>query len=812
MISRKSAVGFVCLHCRLSRAVFVGSRSWLLWNSVQQRRNHDAAAIHGAGQEQRFEAAENTGNFTEKQSDASDPIQAQGSQGEEGRTDHNPVPTAPRKATSRGRRSRPTPEVYYTRGHKVRPREEKVPIDILGKPAHAIVMNDLGKLQKRRPVVQDTDDQRPNVNLSHVLEQQQSVLTPDDVFRNIEELRPNGTRALTQREFDSLKDTLMHGFTKAQLDAYMAQHELQAGKDPADSSQNAAAPWIVEKWDWVPETGASTQTGDRVLEGYVHRLMSPKEQLAVRLIRKCWFVSAVEVENRLGHIDVRLRSLEFELLMLGNGKILGDVSRSLLEPGKRIELIPSEKIIRIIASKVTAEVILGEINSLLSRLETREFNTTVFSPRCLAPSSLHELGRITNTVIRIDGEQHKISVHWVPPRDHDYRLEDLGDVVFRLLLSASRPPHQPESQVKVIPAEDSEGGRYVVDFYNAGKWSWKDRIEQWARWIMPIPSQAARPRAEEGFPETLSVKLWPPLFDGTVEPADQRGAEPTLLWPSRVQRSTTAIFGHVLYPYPAKHPNRLDRTQPSIMSPILPPFSTLALAKPIPGPKTNSTTILMRFIPDPTQHSCYLESAPPLELRLEASDSEILGISSLRAILSSHTHDILMPRKPVDVRLQQTQFLELPGSSMAAEPSLVAPLVSFLEAADLRPSDARLVTPSRLRGVPLPCNPNADVPDRQAVIDYLFMGLEVRRTVSADYNGWRVVFTNIEAGQGGGRRGELTLEAEPAQGRTEEVGAVELNQERKGASDVFDNSVFLATVSELAFGEELWCADSAKKG
>jgi hypothetical protein len=61
-------------------------------------------------------------------------------------------------------------------------------------------------------------------------------------------------------------------------------------------------------------------------------------------------------------------------IVIGDRQWLEKISRNLLYPSKRIELPRREKLLRIVASKTTAEVILQEINQFLSIAETRTFN------------------------------------------------------------------------------------------------------------------------------------------------------------------------------------------------------------------------------------------------------------------------------------------------------------------------------------------------------------------------------------------------------------------------------------------------------
>jgi hypothetical protein len=42
-------------------------------------------------------------------------------------------------------------------------------------------------------------------------------------------------------------------------------------------------------------------------------------------------------------------------------------------------------------------------------------------------------------------------------------------------------------------------------------------------------------------------------------------------------------------------------------------------------------------------------------------------------------------------------------------------------------------------------------------IEYLFAGREVRKTITTEFDGWRLLYTSVEAGKVGGRRGELRL-------------------------------------------------------
>jgi len=524
-----------------------------------------------------------------------------------------------------------------------------------------------------------------------------------------------------------------------------------------------------------------------------------------------------------------------------NGRRLEGISRSLLAPGKQIELIRPEQIVRIVGSKATSEVILREISNVLAKLETRTFDANLLAPDCLSPRSLEEVGRITNTVVRLDTNTQKVRLgirpqilllpftnytcyqilaHWIPDTAVREGLENTGDAVFRLLLSASsQSTTHTHGKMTVLPESDVKGGRFLVDSYNKEKWSWKDRTGQWARWITATPSQTTS-QTETELLEKIPAAFGSGIGLETALLADQASLSSTG-WPEALQRSTRVVFGHVLHRYPPKRPHQLDLTQTAILSPVIPPLSTLTFPNG-PQPSTPSaSTILMRFLPDPSQDPSLVSAAPPLELRLEASDTEISGISSLRAIFTdattTTTHDILLPSSAVDIRLYQSHFHELTGAALTSDPRHSDhPVFAFLDASDLRPSAGRLVTPPRIPGVPVPILPAPDRADATAaggVVDYLFAGLEMRRAVAADYEGWRLVYTDVEAGQGGGRRAELALEAVPSAAMTTTTTTTEVQPngaaEGEGSTKVRDTAAYLAVVAKIAAGGEFkWYGDN----
>jgi len=155
--------------------------------------------------------------------------------------------------------------------------------------------------------------------------------------------------------------------------------------------------------------------------------------------------------------------------------------------------------------------------------------------------------------------------------------------------------------------------------------------------------------------------------------------------------------------------------------------------------------------------------APMLELRLAIEDTQIVGVQSLRAIKHKAVSDVMLPASMVDIRFSQTQYVELEGTKedMAAW----QPLKGFLGNARIELSQGKVDMASRQK-FPIPhwlySNFDAKKNDPDTIVgtQYEFVGLELHRAVSMPYEGLTMTYTSIEAGQGGGRRAELSLEAQ----------------------------------------------------
>lgn len=209
----------------------------------------------------------------------------------------------------------------------------KLDVDSLGKAAEVIVLRD-GRQWGRRafPVEASSEAIDSGLKIEDFLDEQE-VLSLDDVVNNIHGLKPE-RQIIPAREFKSLFNTLLDGFTILQLEKYVVWHREKSilerikddvfGKDQTPKEEPTTTEeallkgrqytWMTEQAHWLPYVDGAVEEAQYPLAGYITRNMSPKQRLVVQLMRECWDVSIQELLNGNGRVDIRVRDLEFKLL------------------------------------------------------------------------------------------------------------------------------------------------------------------------------------------------------------------------------------------------------------------------------------------------------------------------------------------------------------------------------------------------------------------------------------------------------------------------------------------------------------------
>lgn len=298
---------------------------------------------------------------------------------------------------------------------------------------------------------------------------------------------------------------------------------------------------------------------------------------------------------------------------------------------------------------------------------------------------------------------------------------------------------------------------------------------------LELPSEAV---------ETEGLGDHPGLFPPAKSPPNQSTSRP-VQWSQDLRTSTVAHFGQVLHPYQPSQPtpsasDLASNTDRRIFAPTAPHPLHLARFEPdhetgVPPLIATKSTLVLRFWPSPSSNptskppafkpkrrssrTADTPPAPILELRLAVSGLEVSGIESLRAISRTHHTDVMLPSALVDVRFTQSQY----GTLLARDTESLAawqPLADFLRDARLDLKQGRLEMPPRQR-FPIPrrlfSDPSslpasaADGPDDLSIL-YEFVGSEFHRSTTVPHEGHQLTYTSIEAGRGGGRRVEVTLE------------------------------------------------------
>ncbi|KAI0805073.1 hypothetical protein GGR55DRAFT_296781 [Xylaria sp. FL0064] len=625
----------------------------------------------------------------------------------------------------------------------------------------------------------------------------------------------------------------------------------------------------LRPWTPLPSQPDVAEEADPTLQGYVSEAapLKEKEKLALRVMRDCWGLTIAELENHLGETWIKLQDREFKLLMRGTQRFIKTLSEIYLDSGEKIEAYAEQRTLRLVTTKIKSDALVKELDETLREVKTKTFPVMLIGSKAPDPAVLEQLGQITNTYVRKSHNSNRLHVDWIEIKSRAATglsgLEDLAHIVFRLLLTALGSQKATSSLISPLRLE-ANTGRLVVDATSKDKFGWKDRMAQWARYVHPQRPEktvvnAALPIRELELPFEPLAR--PEQLDETQEFfSDTKFPPHPVRWSNVGQTSTTAHFGHILHSYqPSKSTpllsDLLTSTERHIFAPSTPhPLDLSKFEQSDPGSSPivpTKSTIVLRFWPSPSSNrpsepadtskpSKKKKSskragnelpAPVLELRLAASDREVKRIESLRAIRRTHHTDVLLPSSLVDLRFTQTQYETL----LAPDHKALAtwqPLADFFGPARLDLENGKLEMPPRQKfpiprrlftatdpsssssssshtptsSQPQPGQPWFDIEDEIESVSYEYVGLELHRSATMPFNGHQLTYTSIEAGQGGGRRAEVTLEPiESSAASSSSTAAAAVDKDRLRED-------FLVCCSRLATDQSLWSGVGNRNG
>ncbi|KAI1129303.1 hypothetical protein F5Y10DRAFT_238643 [Nemania abortiva] len=891
MITRRAPVGAVCLRCRLR----------LLQHSTPIRY----FANDGPSTPRVDDATEN----------AEDSVQDAADQGQKSRPEGRSQ-TGWKKLNLHNR---------HMSGNRVLDEAARsLGSDMLGKPAYAIVMKDRGKIKKKQFPSVPGENRSATVpfdntvaSIEALLESQRQREQPSlqEILSIIDDLQP-ADRALPQKEFRKLQHLLAVGFLSIQLKSYIDWRKpggrVGSKESIADTPSQPKFSWIKEWTPWVPlptEANATEQT-NFTLQGYISDTTSPKEKLAIRLMRECWGLSILELQTQLGETRIKLHDHEFILLMRGTQRFMSTLGEIWLEPGEKIEAFRKQSTLRLVSTKPKVEAVLRDLDNTLGSVTQKTFPLVLVAPENPDDAILEELGRVTNTYItRSRTARRQLHVAWIEIKSRAAQgftvLEDMAHIVMRLLLTASGSRRTTHTLLSSTTSQTSPS-RLIADVTSKDKLGWKDRLAQWARYAEPLTPE------RDDAAVVLPIKEFELPFEPLKAPEslkenleffpDTKFPFHPVKWSTTLQTSTVARFGQILHPYQPSnvtpslsdlllstdrrvfvpttphplHLTRFDTSDANTTNPLITMKSTIVLhlwPSPSSNPASRSSKkpTSERTSSKPTSERASSKKpkserasskkptseraspkkptskragdtppAPLLEVRLATSENEVQGVESLRAITRTHHTEVMLPSSHVDVRFTQTQYAMLQAPDRETLESW-SPLADFLRDARLdlengklempprqkfpvprrlftakAPSSPSISSPSPTPTSPPPTSANSpprtegtdptnqpqpqvqlDTPDDSdelESISYEFVGLEFHRSATLPYEGHQLTYTSIEAGQGGGRRAEVTLE--PVEHPNS--SSTELADKGKQQED------FLACCRKLATDRSLW--------
>ena len=370
-------------------------------------------------------------------------------------------------------------------------------------------------------------------------------------------------------------------------------------------------------------------------------------------------------------------------------------------------------------------------------------------------------------------------VSWLPDSDEaPAGTEDRADMVFRLMAGLTVPVT--DNILQCIPSqEDKVGGQFVQVRRQTRAMSWRDKLGRWLRVVDPVtkPNWSAK--------ETSPLKL-------------AASAEFINSKPGEAKETTTATFGHILHSESDDSMKSLSRKR-RVLLPFTPHPASFSALKPDDGkPVKESTTIVINLVPHEKRKSGRSSDAQkenkhpavriniPVNPGVDFDKFRLPDNMTADFFASWHVNDVLLPGEAVDVRLQheRSQVLKL-----TTNPNLQA----FLEASQFKLDEGKLRTPSQaMLHVPEMWlggrQPGLNSQGKKQDVLYDFRGTEIHQTVEMSWRGHTLRYSSIEAGQQGGQRQEITLQA-----GTPSESPVNFNGERRAS--------FLQLVEEMATGK-----------
>ncbi|KAF4986581.1 hypothetical protein FGRMN_10773 [Fusarium graminum] len=646
---------------------------------------------------------------------------------------------------------------------------EALGVPALGLPADAIVINNpnMTRMTRKPPtVIEEQEMDNTGLDWEALAPSEKVEPEEEEIYANIDECRPD-TRILRSADIDKLIRALCSGFTVNQLKDYHRDCPTEHRE-----TDNVDYSWIEEMSPWTSVNSVQIRgTG--------------KTSIAQRIVFDKWKIEVQEHVDNLGKAFIWMDPDIFPFLTYGPnniGRLLWELRRDfLVGEDEKLTLNTGKSRISIIARKSTTYGVLAYIDQAVQQMQTRTIDVLPSLPHGSSIptiSELRELGRITKTSIQRvkEGTTEKLRVSWLPESSEaPAETEDLADTIFRLVVGRVVPGSQNTLQCAPSNGEDEVSGSSLQVQRQARAMSWRDRLNKWYRVVAPI---------DKAGNDTLPLNL-----------TSSASLPQTKAPPGGNKDATTATFGHILHSDAHTSTKTLSRNR-RILSPLTPhPASFSALKPDNDKPLKESTTIVMHLVPRVERKSSAGSTEksaedPAVRIKIPVNaDADLTNFTIPPDMVAEcfvpwQIHDVLLPTEAVDVRFKHERSYSLKVAQPGLRKFLETSQFNLLEGQLRTPSQATLSVPGSWMAGHQSGRDNSKKRD----VLYDFRGTEIHQTVEMPWRGHMLRYSSIEAGQHGGQRQEITLQA----GTPEEHQAA-FQGERKES--------FLQLVEDIATGK-----------
>ncbi|KAH7158010.1 mitochondrial inner-membrane-bound regulator-domain-containing protein [Dactylonectria estremocensis] len=626
---------------------------------------------------------------------------------------------------------------------------EPLGVHALGVPADAIIINNPNMMRWGKKKPRETVE-KPLIPTKDVdwerfssMGDGDNIENRDHVWANINEFRPD-TRSLRMRDFQKLCRALVNGFTISQLKDYFRNFKTDV---EFDVTPLANYPWIERQAAWTPFN--SLQVTPQVTEQ-----MAYKNLFAQKLVVQKWKIGIQEHEDALGQAFVWVDPHYFKFVSHGSVSFLKGARNDFLDKAnnEKLSTTSSECRLNITSRKAPTYAILERLDQHLKNVHHRTIPIGQITKEIPSAAELQDLAGITDTSLRLrnTGMDTELDVSWFDEKNkiarhvNDITTEDNADTVLRLLTTL--PSRGQEETVECVPPFKSNGsaaGLFVGSNRERRSMAWRDKLRNWLRYVAPVGITSDAPEDPLNLPESTSLREYAGKLSNNV---------------------TTATFGHVLHSEAQQSTDKLSQKR-RLLSPVTPhPASFSGLKTDYGGPVRQSTAIILKFAPYTDLSMSKRSRGPPIRLyipitpKTNMTDFTIPEDAVLQCAIPWQVDDVMLPTQSVDVRLVNERHLPLDINQ--------APLKQFLKRSQFNLRAGRLQTPAQvILAIPEqwinPRSKGGKTSEVTVDVLYAFRGIEIHQNIEMPFQGNTLRYSLIEAGQHGGKRQELSLQAGP---------------------------------------------------